>query len=47
MFLNKSITYWYETCFVQYVDVPEEVVMKACLSNGEDTVKKVSFFENV
>merc|ERR1711929_14639 len=26
---------------LRYVDVPEEVVMKACLSNGEDTVKKI------
>merc|ERR1712198_792136 len=26
---------------LRYVDVSEEVVMKACLSNGEDTVKKI------
>ena len=27
------------------MDVPQEVVLKACLPNGEDTVKKVFFFE--
>ena len=26
----------------QFVDVPQEVVLKACLANGDDTVKKVS-----
>ena len=28
----------------QFVDVQQEVVLKACLANGDDTVKKVSLF---
>ena len=32
--------------FVQFVDVSQEVVLRACLPNGDDTVKKVFFFEN-
>merc|ERR1712099_124710 len=26
---------------LRFVDVPQEVVLKACLANGDDTVKKI------